>query len=69
MGAAFNGWRYWLDRPPCRSAVVEIARIPNGITAREPVPLSTRVRVCDIPPWFNIAGLLWRYDGECWRSE
>lgn len=58
-----QGWRSYLwDRPPLGERVI-LAREPDRITHHEPRPMSAPVTVGTSPPWFNVAGLLWRAAG------
>lgn len=53
-------WRMWEGSPPPRTWRIVIAEMPDGITGHEPVPLGTPFLAGDMPPWANVANLMWR---------
>ncbi len=53
-------WRNWITDPPPRDSYVLVAREPDRITSHEPVPSGYACWARSFPPWFNVAGLLWK---------
>jgi len=52
-------WQFWQYNPPPRDQTVVLARLPDRVIRYEPIPHDVVV-ARDLPPWFNVAGLLWK---------
>jgi hypothetical protein len=53
-------WRVWRWDPPPPGLPVVLAREPDRIIRHEPIPLDGVREARTVPPWLNVAGLLWR---------